>query len=87
MGDRRPVILALTLDVQQLSRLAGTGAEVAVVEQEHAEAGRVEAFRVSVEALLANGREAMGHDEQRGGSGSLAAGRARPRSRRHPRRR
>ncbi len=61
----RVVVGELPVDVQQLARLPLAGAEVAVVEQQHAHPGGAEALGVGVEAQLPCGGEAVRHHHQR----------------------
>jgi hypothetical protein len=68
VSDCRAEVGLLTSDVEQLTRLPGAGAEVPVVEQEHAHAGGAEAIGVGVEPLLAGGREPVRHDHDRVGA-------------------
>ena len=55
-GDRGAVVGLLAADVEQLARLAGRVAEVAVVEQQHGEAGGGEALGVGGQPVAARGR-------------------------------
>ncbi len=69
MRDGGAPVLELAADAQQLARLALAGAEVAVVEHQRGQAGGGEALGVGVQALLAHGAEAVGHDHARWGPG------------------
>jgi hypothetical protein len=55
----------LAVDVEQLTRLAGAGPEVAVVEHEGGDALLRGALGIGVEAHLARAGEAVSHDNQR----------------------
>ena len=83
-GDRGAVVGVLTADVEQLTGLAPARAEVAIVEQEHAEPGGGKALSVRVEALVPGRREAVGHDHDRCRSGRLACRVVEPGGALHP---
>ena len=62
-GDGGAVVGLLAADVQQLARRAGRVAEVAVVEEQHREAGGGEALGVGGQPVPAGGAEAVRHDD------------------------
>ena len=63
--DDGAVVLLLAADVEQLTRFAGGGAEMAVVEQDHREAGPDELLGVGGQTVVSGGREAVCHDHTR----------------------
>ena len=83
--DRRPPVVELAADVDQLPWLPRRGAEVAVVEDHRAHAGRRETLGIGRQPRLARPAEPVRHHDAGRRSVALPARKARPRSAPRPR--